>query len=466
MQTRPFIQLFKTTSHYYFYDAYVNQISELSAAGYQYLKEHQMIDCFYNEEIAQLYKEGFLHENPILTFQHPATDFVEDLTTRKAGTLVLQITQNCNLRCSYCPYSQSSEKHRHHTNQNMSWETAKKAVDFYYDKSIDADTANISFYGGEPLLQFSLMKAVVAYSKKKFEGKKCVFSITTNATLLTKEIADFLITNEFRLAISLDGDKESNDRNRKFVSQKGSVFEKVIETLQYFYENAPEFAKKINLSMVIDQRKDLKGFLHLFREYPFLNQMQISVSLIEDDYLENEVRESKAFYEEFSYYRFLSYLSVISPLDFTEDLKFFASMKESYKKLALPFQASAIGKTAIPSGQCIPGNTKVMVTVQGKLFPCEKVSERREDYCIGTLDTGYDYEKIREILNFSRYTFALCRNCPAFRECTLCFKTHGAGGFSSTATKMKYCALCKQNFVEDLRVRMYFKEMADWKGRG
>ena len=169
-----------------------------------------------------------MHENPILTFQHPATDFVEDLTTRKAGTLVLQITQNCNLRCSYCPYSQSSEKHRHHTNQNMSWETAKKAVDFYYDKSIDADTANISFYGGEPLLQFSLMKAVVAYSKKKFEGKKCVFSITTNATLLTKEIADFLITNEFRLAISLDGDKESNDRNRKFVSQKGSVFEKVI----------------------------------------------------------------------------------------------------------------------------------------------------------------------------------------------------------------------------------------------
>src|SRR5699024_6587591 len=111
------------------------------------------------------------------------------------------------------------------------------------------------------------------------------------------------ITNEFRLAISLDGDKESNDRNRKFVSQKGSVFEKVIETLQYFYENAPEFAKKINLSMVIDQRKDLKGFLHLFREYPFLNYMQVSVSLIEDDYLENEVKESKAFYEEFSYYR-------------------------------------------------------------------------------------------------------------------------------------------------------------------
>ena len=103
----------------------------------------------------------------------------------------------------------------------MSLETAKKAILFYREHSRDKDRAIIGFYGGEPLLAFPLIVESVKYAEEIFAGVDISFNITTNATLLTDEIIDFLLDHHFKLTFSLDGPNEVQDKNRIFANGSG-----------------------------------------------------------------------------------------------------------------------------------------------------------------------------------------------------------------------------------------------------
>lgn len=145
--------------------------------------------------------------------------------------LILQVTQNCNLRCKYCVYS-GSYVNRTHTKKRMSFEIAKQAVDFYFAHNTNKDAGVISFYGGEPLLEMELIKKIVVYSEKLYEGKELRFNMTSNATLLTDEIADFLYEHNFNLTISLDGPEEVHNQSRVFADSKTGTFQCIIKNLE------------------------------------------------------------------------------------------------------------------------------------------------------------------------------------------------------------------------------------------
>lgn len=85
----------------------------------------------------------------------------------------------------------------------MNFETAKQAVDFYYNHSKNIDIASISFYGGEPLLEFELIRNIVEYCEMKFSGKQLNLNMTTNATLLTNEMMDFLQVHKINTTLQL-----------------------------------------------------------------------------------------------------------------------------------------------------------------------------------------------------------------------------------------------------------------------
>lgn len=87
------------------------------------------------------------------------SDLLSSYLTSKLQSICLQVTQDCNLRCKYCAYSENY-KNRVHNNKTMSIETAKKAVDFLIHNSSESDIVGISFYGGEPLLNFKLIRKV------------------------------------------------------------------------------------------------------------------------------------------------------------------------------------------------------------------------------------------------------------------------------------------------------------------
>ena len=207
----PFIKLFKTIDCFYLFDVNTASIIRINEKVYDYLESILNGTVTYNKELQKqidnLKARGFLKANdPNMEVSHPALSLVEESLDGNIGQLILQVTQNCNLRCKYCVYS-GSYVNRTHSNKRMSFETAKKAVDFYYRHNRNKKNAIIGFYGGEPLLEMDLIKRVVEYSKKLFEGKFIVFNITTNATLLTEDIIHFFNDNNIGLTISLDGPK-------------------------------------------------------------------------------------------------------------------------------------------------------------------------------------------------------------------------------------------------------------------
>lgn len=131
--------------------------------------------------------------------------------------LVLNITNQCNLACTYC-YEFGADKIA--TPQGkpkyMTLETAKASVDFLLTQSAGRQAVHITFFGGETLMNFKLLREVVGYAREQaaMQGRGIGFSLTTNATLLTEEIIDFLADNEIGVTVSMDGPADLQDKRR------------------------------------------------------------------------------------------------------------------------------------------------------------------------------------------------------------------------------------------------------------
>ncbi len=136
----------------------------------------------------------------------------------------LFLSQDCNLNCHYCYTRHSGNIQK----KNMSEEVARAAVDLLFQESNNIDKPAISFYGGEPLLRFDLMKTIIPYANRKAEEyhKSVKFSMTTNGTLLTDEVIDFLTENKVNTMVSFDGPQDIHDKNRIFTDGSGT-FERV-----------------------------------------------------------------------------------------------------------------------------------------------------------------------------------------------------------------------------------------------
>ena len=124
----------------------------------------------------------------------------------------------------------------------MNYEIAKEGIEYIFKiiKGRNKKEFALSFYGGEPLLNFENIKRIVDFSKKLFNGWKLTFSITTNGTLINNEIIDFLISNDFQILISIDGPKAIHDAKRIFPNGKGS-FELIMNNLEKILKKDKQF---------------------------------------------------------------------------------------------------------------------------------------------------------------------------------------------------------------------------------
>jgi len=133
-------------------------------------------------------------------------------------TLILHVTEACNLRCTYCYQAEAGEREASGGKQAMSREVAQQAVDFLLEHSGPLEDLVIVFFGGEPLLNFEVIRFVVdlATEKAREAGKRVSFALTTNGTVLTDEIARFLDEKHIGVTVSMDGVQEVHDRYRRF----------------------------------------------------------------------------------------------------------------------------------------------------------------------------------------------------------------------------------------------------------
>jgi len=142
-------------------------------------------------------------------------------------TMVLNVTNQCNLSCTYC-YEYGEDKIVDTENGRqpkfMSEETARQSVDFMLREAGSNPTAHVTFFGGETLLNFPVLKKTIAYARERARevGKEVDFSLTTNATLLKPEIIEFLADNNVGVTISIDGPREVQDKFRVFNNGAGS----------------------------------------------------------------------------------------------------------------------------------------------------------------------------------------------------------------------------------------------------
>ena len=180
------------------------------------------------EDVASLESAGKLWAPDV--YENMAFDFKNRQTVVKA--LCLHVAHTCNLNCSYCFASQG----RYQGDRAlMSFEVGKRAMDFLIENSGTRRNLEVDFFGGEPLMNFDMVKKLVAYCREqeKIHNKNFRFTMTTNGVLIDDDVIDFCNKECHNVVLSLDGRKEVHDRFRKDYAGHGS-YDAIVPKFQEF----------------------------------------------------------------------------------------------------------------------------------------------------------------------------------------------------------------------------------------
>ncbi|MDE6059626.1 MAG: thioether cross-link-forming SCIFF peptide maturase [Clostridia bacterium] len=212
----------------YIYDAGSGSLHECDEKTAKYLTG-QPVEISDEELKATLADIEGLKEAGLLYAEEPKA---YPMKSREVKALCLHVSHDCNLRCKYCF---ADEGAYHSVRETMSFEVAKAAIDFLLKNSGNRKVLEVDFFGGEPLMNFDVVKRTVYYAKEEAAklGKRFLFTTTTNGLLLDDDIIAFLNAEMENVVLSLDGRKEVHDEVRKTVNGKGS-FDAVIEKIKKF----------------------------------------------------------------------------------------------------------------------------------------------------------------------------------------------------------------------------------------
>lgn len=291
------------------------------------------------------------------------------------ATLCLHIAHDCNLRCEYC-YADAGSFGGNR--MLMSSEVMMKAVDFAFSNSGDTKELSIGFFGGEPLLNFKLICEAVRYSKEcaeKFD-KKVDFRLTTNATLLTPNVMDFINKENFSLLFSIDGPKNIHDRMRKFKSGMGSHYNVLKNIKKYSHKYSANFTVRGTYTRTTPNFSEQVLFLNE-QGFKKISVEPAQLDAIHPHSISNnsEILRIKCEYDKMANI-YLDRFNSDAPISFFH-------FDHCLGKLLQPWPYFS---------ECGAGGGFIAITPDGRIFPCfETVVEK--DNCIGHIDFGFDQEK-------------------------------------------------------------------------
>lgn len=464
---KPFIHMLKTPLCNYLYDVNTNMFVEVDENTYHYLLEIEQQDCTQEpagnarirQNIDSLRAKGFLSANHPKEIRHSHTDLMPYHLNENIRQIALQVTQQCNFRCSYCVYcSGDFESQRDHSSKRMPLETALAAVDFFAARCGNQEMPAIAFYGGEPLLEFPLIQKVVEYAEKKLYGKRLTFAVTTNASLLTPEIAEFFTKHNFRTTISLDGTPETHDRSRRFASTGEGSFDIIRQNLETVTQRFPDFMFSFNT--VIDPRYSCDSLHELFSQGELFRDAYVTSNLIDDKFSVEKTVPGEIFLQQDRRHAFKSYLALLDKYDRKNVSRVsYISLSGSFRRLLTNMMPTvSLPEVVAPGGPCIAGERRLLVSTEGNLYPCERVSETSEAMKIGNLWDGFDLVKIDNILNVAQTTSEDCKNCWAFRHCTLCCSNSDNCGKLSAELRRSQCKGVRAYVEDSFKDYLWMKE--------
>ena len=328
---------------------------------------------------------------------------IEEVKKRKTvvKALCLHIAHDCNLACKYC-FAEEGEYHGRRA--LMSYEVGKKALDFLIKNSGNRRNLEVDFFGGEPLMNWQVVKQLVEYGRSQEEAhnKKFRFTLTTNGVLLNDEIMEFCNREMANVVLSLDGRKEVNDKMRPFRNGTGS-YDLIVPKFQKFAEKRGDrdyFVRGTFTHNNLDFGKDVLHFADLgFKkmsvepvvaqdEEPYaIKEADLPQILEEYDRLAAEYVKRHKEGRGFTFFHFM--------LDLT--------------------QGPCVAKRL--SG-CGSGTEYLAVTPWGDLYPCHQFVGN-EDFLLGNVDTGVTNTAVRDEFKLCNvYAKDKCRDCFARFYCS------------------------------------------------
>jgi uncharacterized protein len=293
----------------------------------------------------------------------PAPD---DETPRTLRSIDLHVAHSCNLGCRYCFAGQGDYGAEHGL---MTDEVAFRGVDMLVESAHEKDRLNIVFFGGEPLVNFPLIQRTVAYVKEHYGDRPFDYATTTNGTLLTGEIADFLAENEFSVLISMDGVGEVQDALRPYKNGRGTSadIERNVEAIR---DRLPVGAR----ATITRTNLDMVGGCAAFAEVGF-NRVHYAPVSTEDQDLRLDEACVDAVYDQF--------------LALSDQFVECYRTKQPYPFSGFQSTLHQLRNRMPAHHGCGAGKRLLAVTPEGDLYPCHRFVGV-EPWKMGTVWTGID----------------------------------------------------------------------------
>lgn len=336
----------------------------------------------YRKLIESMKSMGFLREAEFEDKQHYDS-------SNKISSITLMLIQGCNLACKYC----FGDEGRYNHTGFMDLNTAKQSIDFLIENT-NSDKLNIIFFGGEPLLRFDLIKEIVNYCKIKESTNKLkfYFSMTTNGTLLNKEVNEFIIENKINTMISIDGDL--NDNSDRVYQNGNQAYNDIIENTLYLRNKGLLSARATitprNLDMV-----------RVFEHLNTLNFRNIPISAADNSL---GTLEYKGYIDE--------NINLIN--QFKDYIK--NGEIDKAKKVKILFRAlKQIHFSKKQNYPCGAAFNSVAIDIDGNIYPCHRFVSY-DHYNIGNV-----YSNCMQTSNFIKKIF---NDNSKLTECSSCFAKH------------------------------------------
>lgn len=389
------------------------------------------IDDYYKQKYNFLLSHHALESAEISFITKPDPEQVK-IKLANLRQLLLEVTDGCNLKCHYCGYGEMYTNYDPRHSRILTFGKVKKVIDYMenlwnspYNHSYN-NVVDISFYGGEPLLNMDLIQKTIDYvENKKVSQLQFTYRMTTNGMLLDRYM-DFLAEKNFNLLISLDGDEYGNS----YRETKGgnNSFQQVYRNVLALKEKYPDYyEKQVNFNAVLHDRNTYEG-IYLFIKHN-LNKIPL-VSELNDNGIREDKREEfrkmfKSTYDEQKKaYENCEEISGNDLFTKAENVQFRSMLHghtgNTYKSL------NDLLKTKneifhMPSGTCMAFYKKFFLTVNGKVLPCEKIGQQ---YPLGWVDeekVDIDFQKISSLYeNMYRPLLKLCKQCYHQLNCAQC----------------------------------------------